>query len=204
MQRLYYISQGHLPETHLVNIENVCKSGVKLIQLRLKNTSDLIYLETAKKAKQICDTYNAVLIINDAIKVAKQLSIGVHLGKEDETILKAKQELPNNVLIGGTANTLEDCIQLIKQGVNYIGLGPFRFTETKQKLSPVLGLKGYETIVSALKNKGFAIPIYAIGGIEEKDFEYLFALGIYGVAASGLLTNKSEIAIKEIVGRCSR
>lgn len=204
MNKLYYISQGESLDEHLKNIENVCKSNVELIQLRLKNVSLQEYISVGKQAKTICDNYNATLIINDNIEVAKVIDAdGVHLGKEDDSIIKAKLELPNK-LIGGTANTLEDCLALIKSGVNYIGLGPFKFTETKKKLSPILGLEGNKTIVSELKKQGIDIPIYAIGGITTDDFEQLFETGVYGMAVSGLLTDKNEETIKDIASKCVR
>lgn len=195
---LYYISQGKTNEEHLYNIEQVCKSGIKLVQLRLKEVTDETYLKVAEQAKQICTLHKATLVINDSITVAKQINVGVHLGKEDEDITKAKQQL-KDTLVGGTANTIEDCLVLINKNVDYIGLGPFKFTETKKKLSPFLGLEGYKKIISELKKQRKSIPIYAIGGIKVNDFEPLFNLGIHGVAVSGLLSNKEEIDIRQVI-----
>ena len=50
-------------------------------------------------------------------------------------------------IIGGTANTFADIRQHVADGADYIGCGPFRFTTTKQKLSPILGLDGYRSIL---------------------------------------------------------
>ena len=72
---------------------------------------------------------------------------------------------------------------------DYIGLGPFRFTTTKEKLSPILGIEGYQEILKELKNRNIDIPIYAIGGIEIEDVEKLEQAGVYGVAVSGLITH---------------
>lgn len=203
LTRLYYISQGENPEEHIQNIRNVCKNGVRLVQLRLKNVSNELYLQTAKKVKVICNEFKATLIVNDNIMVAKEIGVGVHLGKKDESITRAKSVL-ENVLIGGTANTLEDCLELINKKVNYIGLGPFRFTETKKNLSPILGVEGYNKIINELKNQGYTIPIYAIGGITESDFKSLFDVGVYGIAVSGLLSNANEKTVKQIVDRYVR
>lgn len=204
MDKIYYISQGETPEEHLKNIKNVCEAGCKLIQLRLKNQSVKVYIETALKAKQICDTYNAQLIINDLIEIAKIMNAnGIHLGKNDVSPLIAKQLLDSKKIIGGTANTLEDCLNLINQKVDYIGLGPFNFTTTKEKLSPTLGIEGYQPIVSKIREKGYDIPIYAIGGIEEKDFEKLIKVGVSGIAISGLISNKPIKNIKNIINKCA-
>ncbi|MCD8444955.1 thiamine phosphate synthase, partial [Tenacibaculum finnmarkense] len=66
-----------------------------------------------------------------------------------------------------------------------IGLGPFRFTETKKNLSPVLGVDGYKKIIEELKTQ---TPIIAIGGITLDDVAPIVQAGIYGVAASGAIT----------------
>ena len=74
---------------------------------------------------------------------------GVHLGKNDMSPSDARKILGNGYIIGGTANTLDDIERLIKEGVDYIGLGPFRYTETKKNLSPILGIDGYKKILMA-------------------------------------------------------
>jgi len=82
----------------------------------------------------------------------------------------ARKDVFSWQIIGGTANTLQDCKALLAKGVNYIGLGPYRFTATKKNLSPVLGLKGYQVILDELKTN---TPIIAIGGITTEDVKEL-------------------------------
>lgn len=201
MEKLYYISQ----ENHLANIENVCKAGVKLIQLRMKDVFLEEYKATAQKAKEICDSYKAILLINDNVEVAKLINAeGIHLGKDDMSPLEAREKLVKGTIIGGTANTLEDCLQLIEKKVNYIGLGPFRYTKTKEKLSPILGVRGYQKIITEIRKKGYDIPIYAIGGITENDFDDLLDVGVSGIAISGLFSNTNETVIRRIVNKYVR
>ena len=198
MERIYYISQGQSPEEHLVNIQKVVKSGCKLVQLRLKDVLTITYIDIAQKAQKICKQYNAVLIINDSIEVTQMSNAhGIHLGTEDTKPSIARKDLGSKFIIGGTANTMEDCINLHKQGVDYIGLGPFSFTETKQNLSPTLGIEGYNKIIKELTELNIGIPIYAIGGIEKKDIAKLIQSEIHGIAVSGLLSNLSEADTKD-------
>jgi thiamine-phosphate pyrophosphorylase len=196
MHKWYYISQ----EDHLQNIQNVCEAGVRLIQLRVKNVAFQQYQEIANQAKEICKQYNTQLIINDNVLLAKSIQAnGVHLGQNDMSPLEARKLLSSNSIIGGTANTYKDCIHLIQQKVDYIGLGPYKFTTTKKNLSPILGLDGYQNIVSQLRNEGYSTPIYAIGGITENDFENLFKTNINGIAISGLISNQTPQNIKQIL-----
>ncbi len=191
ISKLHYISQGKSPEEHLKNIQNACSSGAETVQLRLKNVEEQIVLETAKKVKEVTDNFQTRLIINDYYKVAIALKAdGVHLGKTDACPNLVRKELASWQIIGGTANTLKDCEALIEKKVNYIGLGPFRFTNTKEKLSPVLGLAGYKVIIDELKT---SIPIIAVGGITLNDVESIIETGVYGVAVSSEITKNYNV-----------
>jgi thiamine-phosphate pyrophosphorylase len=97
----------------------------------------------------------------------------------------ARKSLTSWQIIGGTANTIQDCNALISEKVAYIGLGPFRFTTTKKQLSPVLEYNGYMTLIEALNA---AVPIIAVGGITLKDIPKIMETGVYGIAASGEIT----------------
>ena len=198
MKSTQYISQGKTIQEHIENIENACKAGICWVQLRLKNVLLIDYLEAAKKCREICDIYGTILIINDNVGVAAESGAdGVHLGLNDTSPKEARKQLGKNAIIGGTANTFENCIQHIKDGVDYIGLGPFRFTTTKKELSPVLESKGYSSIISQLNKKGYKTPIIAIGGITLEDITELSKTGIEGIAVSGLLTGENFDVLKE-------
>ncbi|SEB79936.1 thiamine-phosphate diphosphorylase [Tenacibaculum sp. MAR_2009_124] len=186
ISKLQYITQGNTPEGHIENLQKACSYGAEWIQLRLKNVDEQTILEIAKEARAITNHFQTRLIINDYYQIAKEVTAdGVHLGKKDTCPLVAKKYLGKMYTVGGTANTLEDCKELVKKGVNYIGLGPFRFTETKKDLSPVLGIQGYQLIVEELAKE---IPIVAIGGVTLKDVSLLLKTGIHGVAVSSEIT----------------
>ena len=186
ISKLHYISQGATPQEHLNNIHNACTAGVELVQLRLKNLDEATILETAKKAREITGNFQTRLIINDYYKIAAEVKAdGVHLGKSDTCPTEARKELASWQIIGGTANTIQDCLLLIDKKVDYIGLGPFRYTNTKDNLGPVLGENGYLTIMEALNTD---TPIIAIGGITLEDVPGIMTTGVYGIAVSGEIT----------------
>lgn len=200
LPKLHYISQGLNPNDHLHNIKLALGSGLKLIQLRLKNVSEDIYIDCAMKAKELCIKHNALLIINDNPLVAKKSKAdGIHLGLDDMKVLDVKKIITHKI-IGGTANTFEHVQQRCTEQVDYIGLGPYRFTTTKEKLSPILGIDGYSEIIRQMKRENLTTPIYAIGGIELKDITSIIDTGIYGIAVSGLITHaiQKENLVKEI------
>ena len=106
----------------------------------------------------------------------------------------ARKILGEDVIIGGTANTIEDIREHQRQGADYIGLGPYRYTTTKKNLSPILGLGGYRRIMRELRQEQLSIPVVAIGGIEMKDVGQLFDAGLHGVAFSGMLVHAGDRA----------
>ena len=127
------------------------------------------------------------MIINDYYKIAKEVKAdGVHLGQTDASPSIARKHLYTWQIIGGTANTLQECEALLTKVVDYISLGPFRATITKDKLSPVLGIDGYTAITEALQT---ATPIIGVGGITTADVAALLKTGVSGIAVSGAITN---------------
>lgn len=195
MKRLQYISQGNTKQEQESNIQKTLDHGVKWVQVRWKNAPEKELLELCETSKLLCTEYNATCIINDNVQLAKEIDAdGVHLGLKDLSIEIARHILGKGKIIGGTANTISDVLQRINEQCDYIGLGPLRFTSTKEKLSPILGFKGYQKLIENLKKQSIEIPkIFAIGGVTINDIELLQQIGIYGVAVSGQLTNEPSI-----------
>jgi thiamine-phosphate pyrophosphorylase len=191
--KLQYISQGETRKEQLYNVHQALDAGCKWVQMRFKNQTSKEIFALAEKVKPLCEEYLANFIINDDLHLAKQIDAdGVHLGLTDMKIDEARAILGNTKIIGGTANTFEDIQNHVKNGCDYIGLGPFRFTITKEKLSPILGLSGYFEILQKIKKDKIEIPVYAIGGITLKDVNPLIETGIHGIAVSGIITESSE------------
>jgi len=194
--KLQYISQGSTPEEQFYNINSTLDAGCKWIQLRFKNCEKKQLINLTEKIKKLCSLYNSTLIINDNVDIAKIADIhGVHLGLKDMPVRTAREILGEDKIIGGTANTLIDVLTRINEGCNYIGIGPYRFTTTKEKLSPILGLDGINRIMNTLTIEQRNVPVYAIGGIQHGDIDDILKTGVYGVAISGLITlsnNKKE------------
>ncbi|SHL47591.1 thiamine phosphate synthase [Flavobacterium xanthum] len=193
--KLQYISQGNTIEEQLYNIHKALDNGCDWIQLRFKNQNKFEAFTLAEAVKKLCKEYLATFIINDNVHFAKLLDAdGVHLGLSDRSIHEARLILGSTKIIGGTANTWEDVLQRTAENCDYIGLGPFQFTTTKQNLSPILGLEGYDSIIKQMKIKNIQIPIYAIGGITMKNVQGLMQTGIHGIAVSGLITQNENLS----------
>lgn len=162
------------------------EGGCKWIQLRMKGATDDEVRAAAAVIQPLCKQHEAVFVIDDRVGLAKELKAdGVHLGKNDMPVGEARHVLGEDFIIGGTANTFGDIERLHREGADYIGCGPFRFTTTKQNLAPVLGIEGYFTLVNRMRAAGILLPVVAIGGIRFEDIPDIMRTGVRGIAVSG-------------------
>lgn len=183
---LQFISHFTEQYSYLDSISLALQGGCKWIQLRMKDATDDEVHPIALQAQKLCKDNGATLIIDDRVDLVHEIGAdGVHLGKNDMPISEARRILGTNYIIGGTANTFADVEAHYIASANYIGCGPFRFTTTKQKLSPILGLDGYRNIITQMRQKAINIPIVAIGGITAHDIPDIIATGVNGIALSG-------------------
>lgn len=188
----HYISDGDTEQIQLYNIQSALDAGLNCIQFRFKNAEHRQRCHTAEKVKELCEPYHATLIINDHIDIALALDAhGVHLGLSDTAIAVARKHLPDKI-IGGTANTLEHVIQRNREGCDYIGLGPYRFTATKRELDPLLGIANYKILLSECARMNLTTPIIAIGGIQLNDIDELLQCRVHGMAFSTLINNSND------------
>ena len=193
--RLQFISHHNDKLSYLEGIHEALTGLCPWIQLRMKGATDDEVRPIALKVQSWCKIMSATFIIDDRVELVKEIHAdGVHLGKNDMPVAEARGILGDDYIIGGTANTFEDVKALAEVGADYIGCGPFRFTTTKEKLSPVLGLEGYRHIVSEMKAHHINLPIVAIGGITQEDIPDIMKTGVTGIALSGSILNAEDPA----------
>ena len=178
------------------------EGGCRWIQLRMKDASDDEVRKAAAEIQPMCKAHDAIFLLDDRVELAKELKAdGVHLGKNDMPVDEARRVLGEEFIIGGTANTFDDIERLSRQGADYIGCGPFRFTTTKKNLAPVIGIEGYRDIIEKMEAAGIDLPVVAIGGITADDIEDILATGVRGIAVSGtVLRAENPVAMmKQII-----
>lgn len=192
-ERTYKATLGHrMFITHATTTEEVLRQTnavlsqgrADMVQLRMKSAPKSLLLTTAREIQVLCRNYGVPLIINDNVEVAHIIGAdGVHLGKEDMSPTLARQLLGDDILIGRTCNTHEDLQAALAEPIDYVGVGPYRFTQTKQRLAPILGIEGYRK----LQLGDYPLPAYAIGSIHPDEAPLFDKLGIYGIAMSRAL-----------------
>ena len=190
---LQFISHYTEKYTYLDSVKIALEGGCKWVQLRIKDATDAEVLPIAVETQKLCREAGATFIIDDRVELVKQIGAdGVHLGLGDMPIAEARKILGEKFIIGGTANTFENVKTHYQASANYVGCGPFRFTTTKKKLSPVLGLEGYRNIVSKMREENINIPIVAIGGITAADIAPIMQTGVTGIALSGTVLRAED------------
>lgn len=201
----YFISHYTDTITYLDSIRIALAGGCRWIQLRMKGATDDEIRAVAIEAQRLCKEVGAVFIIDDNVALVKELHAdGVHLGKNDMPVDEVRRILGPDYIIGGTANTFEDVLLHYRGGADYVGCGPFRFTTTKEKLSPVLGLEGYGNVMAEIRANNLTardgvgdFPVCAIGGITASDIPEIIATGVTGIALSGTVL-RAENPVEEM------
>jgi thiamine-phosphate pyrophosphorylase len=190
---LQLITDGRSVEEIVSQSEAAVRGGCRWIQVRMKEATDEEVCAVVEAIRPLCTATRTTLLIDDRVQLAKTLEVdGVHLGKLDMSPLEARRILGEKAIIGGTANTLDDVVRLSNLPVNYLGIGPFRFTSTKKRLAPTLGLAGYQSIMEGMSAKGITLPVVAIGGITLTDVPDILATGVNGVAISGAIVHSAS------------
>ena len=186
MYQVQFITHFTDSISYLESARIALQGGCRWIQLRMKDATEDEAERVARQVSSLCRQFGATFIVDDRVALAKRIGAdGVHLGKQDMPVDEARHLLGNSVIIGGTANTFDDVVHLHKAGADYIGCGPFRYTTTKQRLAPILGLEGYRSITRQMGEAGIRLPIVGIGGVTADDMPALKEAGLTGIALSG-------------------
>ena len=166
MKTVQFITHYTEKYSYLDSARMALKGGCRWIQLRMKDAGKEEIVSVAMELRNLCNDCGAIFIIDDHVELVR--------------------EIGDEYIIGGTANTYEDVKKHWLDGVNYIGCGPFRYTTTKQKLSPILGLEGYKEIIRKMQEEKIChLPVVAIGGITFADIPAIMQTGVTGIALSG-------------------
>ena len=133
------------------------------------------------------------MIINDYVEVASAVGAnGVHLGVGDEHPSTARKLLGESAIIGATINTRSDIERLQGCRIDYVGIGPFRFTSTKEQLAPILGLDGISEYCSEVRELLPGTLCIAVGGVQFEDLNSLIKTGIHGVAVATAINTAND------------
>ncbi|MEA1989272.1 MAG: thiamine phosphate synthase [Pseudomonadota bacterium] len=177
---LYVITDTNLmtEENIGAKVEQALQGGTKIVQYRDKVNSEQTKLRLATQLQQICKSYQAWFIVNDDIHLAQKVNAdGVHIGKDDDDIHKARELLGDNAIIGVSCyNDLNRALQMQDLGADYVAFGRYFNSKTKPN-APQAELTTLHQAKQSLH-----IPLVAIGGITADNVKTLIDSGADSVA----------------------
>ena len=159
-------------------------------QLRVKDVEEHELARLAEPLQRICADAEVAFIVNDSMKLAKQIGAdGVHLGQSDGDIREARALLGPSAQIGKTCHDSRHlAMQAGEDGADYVAFGAFYETTTKpsnyRPKPPILSW--WATL--------FEIPCVAIGGITPENAKPLVAAGADFIAVCQAVWGKDDPA----------
>ncbi|MBG9588672.1 thiamine phosphate synthase [Cytobacillus firmus] len=192
----------HNPEDILRSAIN---GGISLFQFREKGAGCLHGKEKeslAKRLQAICKESNIPFIVNDDIELALSINAdGVHIGQEDEPADVVRRKIGSKIL-GVSVHNMLEAEAAMRQGADYLGIGPIYPTSTKKDAKAVQGL----TFLKELRAADIQIPVVGIGGIHSENTCPIMDAGADGVSVITAISQadspeKSARELKEAVMR---
>jgi len=191
----HYLTQDLPNRSHLQQVEIACSQGAKWVQYRCFSKSDEEMLEELHQIAAICDDWGTTLIITDHYQLLPKADIqGVHIENMNADISLIRQIIGDDKTLGASANNLNQIVNHIKNGADYVGCGPFSHTDTKPNTEQHWAINRYKDAVNELNKLGLTIPLIAAGGISLENVEDLMHTGIHGVAVSAAVNKSGEPA----------
>ncbi len=169
-------------------VECTLKGGVTCVQLREKELNSEDFLQEALQLSALCKKYNVPFLINDNVEIAVKCNAdGVHVGQDDMTAKKVRAILGKNKIIGVSVHSVEEALEAVKNGADYLGVGAMFSTSTKTDVN-VLPTETLKAICHAV-----SIPVVAIGGINKTNIPKLSGTGVDGVALVSAIFSAEDI-----------
>lgn len=161
--------------------------GVRIVQLREKDSSTREMITIGKKLLSVLKPLGIPLIINDRVDVAHAVGAdGIHLGQSDLKVGEARAILGEKAIIGLSVESLEQATVAIEEDVDYLAASPIFHTKTKTDCAKPWGLDGLKQLCAISKH-----PVIAIGGIDETNAKQIIECGAAGVAVVSAIFNAS-------------
>lgn len=154
------------------------QGGVGAIQLREKDLADDALYDLAVSLRSLTREFGAHLLINRRIDICRAVGAdGVQLGIEGISVNEARRELGPQLLVGYSAHSVADACSAETAGADFVTFSPVFHTPSKAAYGEPVGLDRLREACATL-----AIPVFALGGIKEKNIADVMAAGARGIA----------------------
>lgn len=188
---LYFVTEEALSEgrSTLDIVKQAVKGGVDAVQLREKNMEAREVLELGYRLKEFLQKHRIPLIVNDRVDIAMVLDAeGVHLGQSDLPIGAARKLLGPDKIIGISVSKIEEALEAVEKGADYLGVGPIFPTGSKKDAEKPVGLKGLQEIRERVN-----IHLTAIGGINRENAAKVIKSGADSIAVISAVSRAKDV-----------
>ncbi|MCY7618082.1 thiamine phosphate synthase [Bacillus pumilus] len=172
-------------------VKEAIQGGITMFQFREKGDGALQGEEKKQLARQLqvlCQEANVPFIVNDDVQLAMDLDAdGVHVGQEDTNAEDVRQKIGNKIL-GVSTHNLDEVKQAMKDGADYVGMGPVYPTETKKDTRSVQGV----SLITEVRRHGLHIPIVGIGGITYDNAAPVIQAGADGISIISAISQSTD------------
>ncbi|MDX5484528.1 thiamine phosphate synthase [Bacillus pumilus] len=172
-------------------LKEAIQGGITMFQFREKGEGALQGEEKKQLARQLqvlCQEANVPFIVNDDVQLAIDLDAdGVHVGQEDTNAVDVRQKIGNKIL-GVSTHNLDEVKQAMKDGADYVGMGPVYPTETKKDTRSVQGV----SLITEVRHHGLHIPIVGIGGITYGNAAPVIQAGADGISIISAISQSAD------------
>ena len=172
-------------------VKEAIQGGITMFQFRDKGEKALQGEEKKQLARQIqalCQEANVPFIVNDDVQLAIDLDAdGVHVGQEDTNAKDVRERIGNKIL-GVSTHNLDEVKQAMKDGADYVGMGPVYPTETKKDTRSVQGV----SLITEVRRHGLQIPIVGIGGITYDNAAPVIQAGADGISIISAISQSAD------------
>ena len=187
---LYAVTDRHWlgKQTLFDQVKEALDGGATCIQLREKQLDEENFLKEAIEIQKLCKEYHVPFIVNDNVNIAKTMHAdGIHVGQSDMEALDVRKELGKDVILGVSAQTVEQAKKAEAHGADYLGVGAVFPTGSKDDADDV----SHETLKAICE--AVSIPVIAIGGITQDNVKELAGSGIVGIAVISAIFAQQHI-----------
>ena len=186
ISRFHYLTQDLPNRSHAEQTQIACEAGANWIQYRCLGKPDEEMIPEIHHVAAICDDWGATLILTDHYHLLDKVDAqGVHIEDMQADFDAIRSIITDEKTLGASANTFADIQRIALSGsVDYVGCGPYAYTDTKPNNYPLLRVQGYRDIVKQMTGSQMDLPLLAVGGIKAKDVDDLMGTGIFGIAVS--------------------
>jgi thiamine-phosphate pyrophosphorylase len=180
-----------LHRTHEQVAAAAIQGGASMIQFRDKTMADEAFAETALRILRMSRSAGVPLIVNDRVSIAIAIGAdGVHIGSMDGDAEEIRRTLPQEMILGVSARNYAEAMRMDDLGANYLGVGPVFPTNSKEDVTPPIGVVELELICRNVRT-----PVVAIGGVNAKTLHSVICAGVAGVAVISAVSHAPDMAI---------